>query len=91
MNKNIKLAVAGAVLALSAASANAGIIIPAGEWTLDINGNVNAFANWTKAKGDSSATITGGEVPARQAHEDNILGINTGLLPAWLGVTGKTR
>ena len=91
MNKNIKLAVAGAVLALSAASANAGIIIPAGEWTLDVNGNVNAFANWTKAKGDSSATINGGEVPARQAQEDNILGINTGLLPAWLGFTGTTR
>jgi len=90
MNKNIKLAVAGAVLALSA-SASAGIIIPAGEWTMDINGNVNAFANWTKAKGDSSATITGGEVPARQAHEDNIIGINTGLLPAWLGFTGTTR
>jgi len=44
MNKNIKLAVAGAVLALSA-SANAGIIIPAGDWTLDINGNVNAYAS----------------------------------------------
>ena len=90
MNKNIKLAVAGAVLALSAASANAGIIIPAGEWTMDINGNVNAFANWTKAKG-STATMTGAEVPARQDHEDNILGINTGLLPAWLGFTGTTR
>jgi len=90
MNKNIKLAVAGAVLALSA-SASAGIIIPAGEWTMDINGNVNAFANWTKAKGDSSATINGGEVPARQAQEDNIIGINTGLLPAWLGFTGTTR
>jgi len=44
MNKNIKLAVAGAVLSLSAVSANAGIIIPAGEWTLDVNGNVNAFS-----------------------------------------------
>jgi hypothetical protein len=44
MNKNIKLAVAGAVLALSA-SANAGIIIPAGDWTVDIGGNVNSFRN----------------------------------------------
>jgi len=58
MNKNIKLAVAGAVLAMSATAANAGIIIPAGEWTLDVNGNVNAFANWTKA--DHDATVTGG-------------------------------
>ena len=54
MNKNIKLAVAGAVLALSASAANAGIIIPAGEWTLDINGNVNGYANFTKNKGTST-------------------------------------
>jgi hypothetical protein len=46
MNNKIKLAVAGAVLS-AASVANAGIIIPAGDWTLDINGNVNAFANWT--------------------------------------------
>jgi len=89
MNKNIKLAVAGAVLALSA-SANAGIIIPAGEWTLDVNGNVNAFANFTKHKGGSE-TITGGLVAGKQAHEDTAVGINTGLLPAWLGFTGTTR
>ena len=43
MNKTIKLAVAGAVLS-AASMANAGIIIPAGEWTMDINGNVNAYA-----------------------------------------------
>ena len=89
MNKNIKLAVAGAVLALSA-SANAGIIIPAGDWTLDINGNVNAFANFTKSKGD--AIIAGGIAVERDANnEDRAVGINTGLLPAWLGFTGKTR
>jgi len=57
MNKNIKLAVAGAVLALSA-SANAGIIIPAGDWTLDIGGNVNTFVTNTRNTGN--ATITGG-------------------------------
>jgi len=89
MNKNIKLAVAGAVLALSA-SANAGIVIPAGEWTLDVNGNVNAFANWTKFKGNSDV-ITGGIVGQKKSYEDATQGINTGLLPAWLGFTGKTR
>jgi predicted porin len=92
MNKNIKLAVAGAVLALSA-TANAGIIIPAGDWTLDVNGNVNAFANYTKAK-DSNA-ISGGHAVTRSAtsvgQEDKYLGINTGLLPTWLGFTGTTR
>jgi len=89
MNKNIKLAVAGAVLALSA-SANAGIVIPAGDWTLDVNGNVNAFANWTKFKGDSTEVV-GGINGQRQTHDDATQGINTGLLPAWLGFTGKTR
>jgi predicted porin len=91
MNKNIKLAVAGAVLALSA-SANAGIIIPAGEWTMDINGNVNAFANVTKGKGATTNTAAiGGLATAPQAHEDQAQGINTGLLPAWIGFTGTTR
>lgn len=89
MNKNIKLAVAGAVLALSA-SANAGIVIPAGDWTLDVNGNVNAFANWTKFKGDSTEVV-GGVAGQRKSYEDATQGINTGLLPAWLGFTGKTR
>jgi predicted porin len=89
MNKNIKLAVAGAVLALSA-SANAGIIIPAGEWTIDINGNVNAFAAWNKS--DHNNTVTGGIATRKDASgEKNTQGITTGLLPSWLGVTGKTR
>ena len=91
MNKNIKLAVAGAVLALSA-SANAGIIIPAGEWTLDVNGNVNAFANFIKADHAAGNTVTGGMALSKDATgEKNTQGINTGLLPSWLGFTGKTR
>jgi len=91
MNKNIKLAVAGAVLALSS-QANAGIIIPAGDWTLDINGNVNAFANWTKADHASTSTVVGGLAGTKDARgEDKTQGINTGLLPSWLGFTGKTR
>ena len=89
MNKNIKLAVAGAVLALSA-SANAGIVIPAGDWTLDVNGNVNAYAIFGKAKDNNS--ITGGLANTKDSTgESNGQGINTGLLPAWLGFTGTTR
>ena len=89
MNKNIKLAVAGAVLALSA-SANAGIVIPAGEWTMDINGNVNAFAIFNKA--DHANTVTGGVANQKDATgEKNTQGINTGLLPSWIGFTGTTR
>ena len=73
-----------------ATSANAGIVIPAGEWTLDINGNVNAFANYTKAHGDNA--ITGGLATRPDSTGENkAMGINTGLLPSWLGFTGKTR
>jgi len=92
MNKNIKLAVAGAVLALSA-TANAGIIIPAGDWTLDVNGNVNTYATWNKSDvatgggGGAQGMATGPDATGRR----NTQGINTGLLPAWLGFTGTTR
>ena len=57
MNNKIKLAVAGAVLA-SASVANAGITWDAGEWTVDMNGNVNAFAALHSA--DDSNTVSGG-------------------------------
>jgi hypothetical protein len=96
MNNKIKLAVAGSVLALSA-TANAGIIIPAGEWTLDINGNVNAFASRTSTDklptvGGSPVAILGGLAAADDLNgEDTAYSINTGLLPAWLGFTGTTR
>jgi len=92
MNNKIKLAVAGAVLS-AASVANAGIIIPAGDWTIDINGNVNAFYNVTNAdKAKGSRTIQGGLASLEDADgEDTIHGINTGLLPSWLGFTGTTR
>jgi hypothetical protein len=82
MNKNIKLAVAGAVLALSASAANAGIIIPAGDWTVDISGNVNSFYTRTKLSGNQ--TPTGGA-------EDTPMQIQTGLLPSSFGIGAKTR
>ena len=62
MNKTIKLAVAGAVLS-AASIANAGIIIPAGEWTMDINGNVNMFAIMTDS---DAATVGAGAGAARE-------------------------
>jgi len=94
MNNKIKLAVAGAVLS-AASVANAGIVIPAGDWTLDVNGNVNAFANFTnsdKGKGGGVTSANGGLATGEDADgEGNNQGINTGLLPAWLGFTGTTR
>jgi predicted porin len=90
MNNKIKLAVAGAVLS-AASVANAGIIIPAGDWTIDINGNVNAFASWTDSD-NHAKEVTGGLASNQDATgEENTQGINTGLLPSWLGFTGTTR
>jgi predicted porin len=86
MNKNIKLAVAGAVLALSA-SADAGIIIPAGDWTLDVGGIVNTYATWTKA--DSANNIQGGL--AAGSGKNTVNNMTTGLLPNYLSVSGTTR
>jgi predicted porin len=89
MNNKIKLAVAGAIFG-AASAANAGIIIPAGEWTVDINGNVNAFA--IKSDADDATAIQGGLANAQDGFgEDKEYSINTGLLPSWLGVTGTTR
>jgi predicted porin len=94
MNNKIKLAVAGAVLS-AASVANAGIVIPAGDWTLDLNGNVNAFATWSSAdrtKGTSIAGAAGGLASGRDdTGESRTQDINTGLLPSWLGFTGTTR
>jgi len=93
MNKNIKLAVAGDVFALSA-SANAGIIIPAGDWTLDIGGNVNTFSTWNRQSG--TLTARGGGIYGA-THDSNDTGsksannITTGLLPNYLSVSGTTR
>jgi len=74
MNKKLSLAVAGALVAF-ASSANAGITIPAGDWTVDIGGNVNAFYNHSSGSGLPNNTNT----------------INTGLLPAAITIGAKTR
>ena len=71
---------AGAVLALSA-TANAGIIIPAGDWTVDINGNVNTFFTNTK---NSGAALTAGQNDQKRQFQ-------TGLLPSSFGIGAKTR
>jgi predicted porin len=80
MNKKLGLAVAGAVMALSSA-AQAGIVIPAGDWTIDIGGNVNAFYTRTKFSGDLEPNT--GSKTAQV--------VQTGLLPSAIGIGGKTR
>jgi predicted porin len=94
MNNTIKLAVAAALLA-GASSAQAGIMIPAGDWTLDIGGVVNAYYTNTKHSGAAAGVGLGGPNSStlgvtangnsRQAN------ITTGLLPNYLSVSGKTR
>ena len=84
MNKKLGLAVAGALLAASA-SAQAGITIPAGDWTVDIGGNVNAYYTNTKFTGDLESN-TKGVLTNESANQ-----VSTGLLPSALGIGGKTR
>lgn len=82
MNKQLNLAVAAAVLAFSA-SANAGITIPAGDWTVDIGGNMNAF--YTHSQSDTTAA-NGAKTSAADSNT-----IGTGLLPSAFGVGAKSR
>ncbi|MCE9633377.1 MAG: porin [Methylophilales bacterium] len=88
MNKKLNLAVAAA-LALGATAAQAGIVIPAGDWTVDINGNVNAFYIYNDSS--DANTVAGGLAQAAGANGSTSSSINTGLLPSWLGITGKKR
>ena len=87
MNNKIKAAVAGAVLA-SASVANAGITWDAGEWTVDMNGNVNAYAIINDS---SNTTQAVGGLANTKSNDDTAASINTGLLPSWLGFTATTR
>ncbi len=77
MNKKLGLAVAGALVAF-ASTANAGITIPAGDWTVDIGGNVNAYYTNVDSKVDGVSSA-----------DSNTIG--TGLLPAAFGIGAKTR
>jgi predicted porin len=89
MNNKIKAAVAGAVLA-SASVANAGITWDAGDWTVDMNGNVNSFAIFSDAKDANGPDGGIAAVQGADADSDST-SISTGLLPAWLGFTATTR
>ena len=80
---------AGAVLA-TASIANAGIVIPAGDWTLDIGGNVNAYSVWQNSSG--TATVRGGLGDNATGTSTNTKQFfNNGLLPNFLSVSGSTR
>ncbi len=59
-------------------------MIPAGDWTLDIGGVVNAYYTNTSFSGDDA---TAGE----RGNGKSVANITTGLLPNYLSVSGKTR
>lgn len=94
MKTTIKLAVASALVA-AASSANAGIIIPAGDWTLDIGGVVNAYYTHTSVDRAEHGVGYGGALFTTNdtlgANDDSQSNITTGLLPNYLSVSGKTR
>ena len=75
-----------AALLAGASSANAGIMIPAGDWTLDIGGIVNAYYTSTRATGTGTGLAGANDTGTRTASN-----ITTGLLPNYLSVSGKTR
>jgi predicted porin len=94
MNKKLSMAVAAAAMAMGASAAQAGITIPAGDWTIDIGGNVNAY--YTKYDGNADAEygnseLGGGRTLLAGANEGETQNIRTGLLPSALGIGGKTR
>ena len=86
MKTKLSLAVAAALLA-GASSANAGIMIPAGDWTLDIGGVVNAYYTSTRQSGTGASAALGIANDAGKTSSN----ITTGLLPNYLSVSGKTR
>ena len=88
MKTKVSLAVAAALLA-GASSANAGIMIPAGDWTLDIGGIVNTYYTHTNFSGDTGAGT--GPLGLGSGNADSSSNITTGLLPNYLSVSGKTR
>lgn len=88
MKTKLSLAVASALFA-AASGANAGIIIPAGDWTLDIGGVVNAYYTTTKFSGDNGAGTSALGLGDGGGSSSN--NITTGLLPNYLSVSGKTR
>lgn len=88
MKTKLSLAVASALVAV-ASSANAGIMIPAGDWTLDIGGVVNAYYTHTNFSGDTGAATA--PLGLGDGNADSVNNITTGLLPNYLSVSGKTR
>ena len=95
-NNKLKLAVAGAVLAFGAQTANAGIIIPAGDWTVDLSGNMNTFYSNTDFSGNFATNeITGGSVSSNTLTQSFVVSVTVGGNASAVGTqtssTGTTK
>ena len=68
-------------------------MIPAGDWTLDIGGVVNAYYTSTRQSGTNAAGNPLGNSPLGLTNDagKTTANITTGLLPNYLSVSGKTR
>jgi hypothetical protein len=73
----------------TASAANAGIIIPAGDWTLDVSGNVNMYTTWAQNKG--TADIRGTTLATAGGTDNSVNAFSNGLLPNFLSIGGTTR
>ena len=85
MDRKLIAAAALAAFALPAAQA---VDIQAGDWTVSIGGNVNAFYTQTDCK-QPAGTVTGtalGDAGLACAGKDKTTVIGNGLLPSYLSV-----
>jgi len=92
--KRLSVCVAAACTVMGTGAAQAGIGFRAGNWDLDISGNVNGFATWNKCD-NKSFNIAGGLAcnngDPTGAGNDTVQSIESGLLPSALVFSAKTR
>ena len=66
-------------------------MIPAGDWTLDIGGVVNAYYTSTRQTGTPTGLALPNDALSGPSTSKTQSNITTGLLPNYLSVSGKTR
>ncbi len=91
MKKNqLKLAVASAVLGMASA-ANAGIIIPAGDWTVDLSGNINTFYSNTNYSGALESSTLTAATPAGNRYTQTTLNSTVSVVSSALATATATN
>ena len=89
MNARMKIAIAisAATMMIPLTRAVAGIDVQAGDWKIDLSGNVNAFYVDTSCDHNANATVVGGLACAG----DNSSSVRNGLLPAAIVFSVSSR